>query len=126
MATARASSTGVGQKNRINFEAGLRRAACLSILALLSVGLAGCGSTSKSSSKSSSSFINTKSKFSVSEYGVAASPRVSASKRPKKGGGRALVGKPYRVRGKWYTPKEDPDYDRAGLASWYGPNFTAG
>ncbi|WP_322989093.1 septal ring lytic transglycosylase RlpA family protein [Hoeflea sp.] len=123
MATARASSTGLGQKYRINIEAGLRRAACLSILALISVGLAGCGSTSKSSGKSSSSFINTKSKFSVSEYGVAASPRVSASKRPKKGGGRAQLGKPYRVRGKWYTPKEDPDYDRAGLASWYGPNF---
>ena len=34
-----------------------------------------------------------------------------------------FVGKPYRVRGKWYTPKEDPGYDKAGLASWYGPNF---
>ncbi|WP_425494041.1 septal ring lytic transglycosylase RlpA family protein [Hoeflea alexandrii] len=33
------------------------------------------------------------------------------------------MGKPYRVRGKWYTPKEDPNYDKAGLASWYGPNF---
>lgn len=34
-----------------------------------------------------------------------------------------MVGKPYRVRGKWFTPKEEPGYDRAGLASWYGPNF---
>lgn len=34
-----------------------------------------------------------------------------------------MVGKPYRVRGKWYTPKDEPGYDRAGLASWYGPNF---
>jgi len=92
-------------------------------MAVLALGLAGCSSTSSSKGKSSGSYINTKSKFSVSEYGVAASPRMSTAKRPKKGGGRSIVGKPYRVRGKWYTPKEDPDYDKAGLASWYGPNF---
>lgn len=100
----------------------LRRAASVSLLVLLSAGLAGCGST-KVAHKSSASHINTKTKFSVSEYGVAASPRVTTSVRPKKGGGRPMLGKPYRVRGKWYTPKEDPGYDRAGLASWYGPNF---
>jgi len=92
-------------------------------MAVLATGLAGCSSTSGSKGKSSASYINTKSKFSVSEYGVEASPRMSTAKRPKKGGGRSMVGKPYRVRGKWYTPKEDQDYDRAGLASWYGPNF---
>lgn len=93
------------------------------MLVLLALGLAGCSSTSSSKSKSSASHINTKSKFSVSEYGVSASPRMTTAKRPKKGGGRSVVGKPYRVRGKWYTPKEDPNYDKAGLASWYGPNF---
>lgn len=93
------------------------------MLVLLGLGLAGCSSTSSSKSKSSASHINTKSKFSVSEYGVSASPRMTTAKRPKKGGGRSVVGKPYRVRGKWYTPKEDPNYDKAGLASWYGPNF---
>ncbi len=71
----------------------------------------------------SKTHINTKTKFSVAEFGVAASPRMTTAKRPKKGGGRSFVGKPYRVRGKWYTPKEQPGYDRAGLASWYGPNF---
>jgi len=101
----------------------LRTAACVALVALLATGLAGCSSTSKSKGKSVGSHINTKSKFSVSEYGVAASPRMTTAKRPQKGGGRSMVGKPYRVRGKWYTPKEDPDYDRAGLASWYGPNF---
>src|SRR5690606_403974 len=80
-------------------------------------------STSKPGGKSSPSYINDKTKFSASEYGVAASPRMTSAKRPTKGGGRAMVGKPYRVRGKWYTPKEEPGYDRAGLASWYGPNF---
>ena len=103
--------------------AGLRTAGCLALVAFLSVGLAGCSSTSKSKGKSVGSHINTKSKFSVSEYGVAASPRMTTAKRPKKGGGRAFVGKPYRVRGNWYTPKEDQNYDKAGLASWYGPNF---
>ncbi|MDF1608994.1 septal ring lytic transglycosylase RlpA family protein [Hoeflea sp. YIM 152468] len=111
--------------HRISYRngAGLRTAVCLALLAVLSVGLGGCSSTSKSKGKSAGSHINTKTKFSVAEYGVAASPRLTTAKRPKKGGGRSFVGKPYRVRGKWYTPKEDPDYDRAGLASWYGPNF---
>lgn len=90
---------------------------------MLVLGLAGCGSTSNSGSKTDTSHINTKSKFSVAEYGVAASPRMTTAKRPKKGGGREMVGKPYRIRGKWYTPKEDKNYDKAGLASWYGPNF---
>ena len=103
--------------------AGLRTVVSVGMVAVLALGLAGCSSTSGSKGKTSTSHINTKSKFSVSEYGVAASPRMTTAKRPKKGGGRSMVGKPYRVRGKWYTPNEDPDYDKAGLASWYGPNF---
>jgi rare lipoprotein A len=38
-------------------------------------------------------------------------------------GGVYKVGNPYKVRGRWYHPKEDPYYDRTGVASWYGPNF---
>lgn len=37
--------------------------------------------------------------------------------------GEYKVGKPYKVSGKWYTPKEDPGYNRTGLASWYGSKF---
>jgi len=33
------------------------------------------------------------------------------------------VGKPYQVRGVWYTPKEDPRYDETGVGSWYGEQF---
>ena len=40
-----------------------------------------------------------------------------------KGGGRYLVGKPYKIAGKWYQPELDKDYDKVGLASWYGPTF---
>ena len=62
--------------------------------------------------------------FSETEYGVAASPRLAfAGSAIPKGGGHAKVGKPYQVRGVWYTPKEEPGYDRTGRASWYGPNF---
>jgi rare lipoprotein A len=93
------------------------------LAALVCIGLAGCSSTSEKRVASVPDHINTKTKFSVAEYGVAASPRVTMSKNVKKGGGRDMVGKPYRVRGKWYTPKEEPGYNKAGLASWYGPNF---
>ncbi|MCF6343930.1 MAG: septal ring lytic transglycosylase RlpA family protein [Devosiaceae bacterium] len=67
--------------------------------------------------------INTTTKFSSAEYGVAASKRVTTSSNIPKGGGRSQVGKPYKIAGKWYTPKADPNYDRTGIASWYGPNF---
>ena len=67
--------------------------------------------------------INKTTKFSQEEYQVAASPRVTETKKVKKGGGRYIVGKAYRIRGKTYQPKEDPTYAAVGVASWYGPNF---
>jgi len=33
------------------------------------------------------------------------------------------VGKPYQIGETWYYPKEQPDYDETGIASWYGPSF---
>ncbi|WP_427450799.1 septal ring lytic transglycosylase RlpA family protein [Litorimonas sp. WD9-15] len=33
------------------------------------------------------------------------------------------LGKRYKIRGKSYTPKHQPDYDVTGVASWYGPKF---
>lgn len=62
--------------------------------------------------------------FSEKEYGVKASPRVVADgKSVPKGGGRFMVGNPYQVKGKTYVPKEDPNYNKNGLASWYGSAF---
>ena len=29
----------------------------------------------------------------------------------------------YQIRGRWYQPEEQPDYDQVGLASWYGDQF---
>lgn len=58
------------------------------------------------------------------KYGVAPSPRlIGSGQAVPKGGGRVMVGKPYKVAGKWYTPKEDPDYEATGKASWYGSAF---
>jgi rare lipoprotein A len=31
--------------------------------------------------------------------------------------------RPYQVRGRWYRPAEQPDYDETGMASWYGDQF---
>jgi rare lipoprotein A len=58
------------------------------------------------------------------KYGVAASPRVvDEGDAVPKGGGRALVGRPYVVAGRTYVPQDNPGYVREGLASWYGLAF---
>ena len=33
------------------------------------------------------------------------------------------IGNPYQIGGTWYYPREQPDYDETGIASWYGPGF---
>ena len=33
------------------------------------------------------------------------------------------IGKPYQINGVWYYPKDDPEYDETGIASWYGEPF---
>ncbi|MCZ7593642.1 MAG: septal ring lytic transglycosylase RlpA family protein [Hyphomicrobium sp.] len=57
------------------------------------------------------------------DLGVSASPRVAAGRSIPKGGGIYKVGRPYRVAGRWYHPRENPSYDRVGTASWYGAAF---
>jgi rare lipoprotein A len=62
--------------------------------------------------------------FAESEYGVKASPRVTNQRSNlKRGGGRDQTGRPYKVRGKMYYPKEEKNYRKTGLASWYGDAF---
>lgn len=46
-----------------------------------------------------------------------------ASHAAKNIDGPYKVGKPYQVAGVWYYPREQPDYDETGIASWYGPGF---
>src|SRR5690606_32236888 len=61
--------------------------------------------------------------FSESSMGVKASPRVTTSRNVPKGGGRYQVGQPYTVAGRTFVPREQPDLDVTGQASWYGPAF---
>ncbi len=37
--------------------------------------------------------------------------------------GAYKVGEPYQIDGVWYTPATDPNYDKVGIASWYGAKF---
>lgn len=76
----------------------------LALLAVVALALAGCGRSKRSKPQ--------------------LSKRVVPLGQPvPKGGGIYKVGKPYQVAGKWYKPKEDPSYDRVGVASWYGELF---
>lgn len=51
------------------------------------------------------------------------SPTYKGSGPIPKGGGRYHVGKPYKINGKKYYPKDVASYERTGTASWYGPKF---
>jgi rare lipoprotein A len=47
------------------------------------------------------------------DYGVTVPPNAGVYK----------VGVPYQIGDTWYYPREQPDYDETGIASWYGPTF---
>ncbi len=57
------------------------------------------------------------------KYGSASPRVVQYGDHVPKGGGRDHVGKPYQVAGRWYTPRENPDYSATGNSSWYGDAF---
>ncbi|MEX0953716.1 MAG: septal ring lytic transglycosylase RlpA family protein [Rhizobiaceae bacterium] len=100
----------------------LSRCSALAIVISAAVALTAC--TGAPSLKTAVKSGGTKEYFAESEYGVKASPRVSNMRsRLPRGGGRAMVGKPYKVKGKWYKPKEEPNYAKVGGASWYGDAF---
>ncbi|WP_370638342.1 septal ring lytic transglycosylase RlpA family protein [Aurantimonas sp. VKM B-3413] len=100
----------------------IRYAGAASIIVVSSAFLAGCQGSGTPIEQLAD--IATVVKFDSKTYGVPASPRVTTSRNVRKGGGREIVGKPYKVKGKWYYPKErKPGFARSGVASWYGPNF---
>lgn len=93
-----------------------RGARVLAILLAIAPFVAACGPSGTGATVRRAAFTS-------DEFGVKVSPRVTNSANPRKGGGRYLVGKPYQVRGKWYTPEENPSYTGQGTASWYGSDF---
>ena len=56
-------------------------------------------------------------------YAVQQAPGGGKAKPPSAQGGRYKVGQPYQIGGVWYVPREQPDYDQVGIASWYGDAF---
>jgi rare lipoprotein A len=49
--------------------------------------------------------------------------RVSPEGVPIGPGGIYKIGDPYAINGVTYVPRVEPDYDEAGIASWYGTEF---
>lgn len=50
-------------------------------------------------------------------------PPVDHTVTVPKSAGVYKVGNPYQIDNVWYYPREQPDYDETGIASWYGPTF---
>ncbi len=118
--TVRRAQTGAwGLMGRNLSSSALRTGARVLALSFLCVGMASCSSTTTGKKKTT----HGKEYFSESAYGVKASPRMVTSGPVPKGGGRAMVGKPYQVAGRTYVPQDNPKYDKVGMASWYGSAF---
>ena len=92
---------------------------------LRALALAGVASLLASCSSFAPGPITTATKefFSQAKYGAASPKVVAANRSVPKGGGHYTVGKPYRVAGKTYVPRDNPRYSKVGLASWYGAAF---
>ena len=95
--------------------AGFPKPTQLCLAALVAFALAGC---SQAPGK------KTKEYFPSSVYGAASQKVVADGEAVPKGGGRYLVGKPYMIAGRTYTPKEvSANASQSGKASWYGSAF---
>lgn len=82
--------------------------------------LAGCSSTGNTRMNFLPSFSSNSGW--LSPRVVHAERRGPARHAPRKSSG-IRVGKPYVIAGRLYTPRFDPNYDRVGVASWYGGDF---
>lgn len=91
------------------------------VAALIAAGLlGGCASSNDPPASSDARLSRPTRKFTSADYGA----RVVEPGQPvPKGGGVYKLGAPYRMGGKWYVPREEPGYDAAGTASWYGEDF---
>ncbi|HSC18289.1 MAG TPA: septal ring lytic transglycosylase RlpA family protein [Rhizomicrobium sp.] len=61
--------------------------------------------------------------FSGLAAACASSPPPEGSISGSTGTAPYRVGKPYQIGDNWYYPREQPEYDEIGVASWYGPTF---
>ncbi|MBE7186175.1 MAG: septal ring lytic transglycosylase RlpA family protein, partial [Methylobacterium mesophilicum] len=103
--------------------AALQRQSAITIGLLAVMSLAGCQSEATHTAKAERVKSDPNERFTEASYGVKASPRVTDLRKVPKGGGREQLGRPYKVAGRWYYPKEQPGYSKVGNASWYGASF---
>lgn len=84
-----------------------------SLLVALALAIAGCSNVDNDSRGFSPSFTGTE-----------ASPRVWSGGGPIPiRRGTYKLGNPYVVAGQTFVPRHEPNYDRTGIASWYGDDF---
>ena len=89
----------------------MRRLSIVPLMLLaLGVALAGCSSKSEKHAA-------------LDPFAGKGSPYYKGTGKIPWGGGRNQVGQPYQVAGRWFTPKVQPNYDKTGVASWYGEAF---
>ncbi len=86
----------------------------IALLGLIALALIGC-SSDRPKYKSSK----------LDPFAGKGSPYYKGNGPLPEGGGKYHVGSPYQVAGRWFTPKEQPNYDKTGIASWYGEAFHA-
>lgn len=104
-------------------EVSFKRQSAVALGVLAAMALAGCQSESPHAAKTERIRSDPNERFTEAAYGVKASPRVTDLRHVPKGGGREQLGRPYKVAGRWYYPKEQPGYSKVGNASWYGASF---
>ena len=113
----RTSSNHRARVSRLDRTAAKPLVTALFVAAAASI-VASCASAPPPAKKRSSEY------FPESKYGVKASPRVVEYGQPvPQGGGRYMVGKAYKVKGRTYVPFEHKRYAAVGYASWYGSAF---
>ncbi len=49
--------------------------------------------------------------------------KTQQKKQQEVSNGKYKIGDPYQVKGVWYYPREDFEYDETGISSWYGTEF---
>jgi rare lipoprotein A len=99
-------------------------AACVGMVGALVVAPALTACSSSSSRLASFGLSSSSSSRIDPKTGTQPSPRVVRFGEPvPKGGGYYKIGEPYQISGRWYVPRDEPGYDRAGIASWYGVEF---
>lgn len=94
------------------------------VLAVVAAGTAGCSRGYDTRFTGLRPYVAPVSLAPVSTVQSLGRPRtVDVYRTPPPAPPRLKVGKPYVIAGRTYVPRHDPNYDRTGIGSWYGPGF---